>query len=421
MCEYGLDNIRLSRAYEGSGARLRKILARGSQGHAINVGVLGASVTAGHGLAPGSPRWHEHFFSDFQTLFPNARMHVGAAGGVNSHFLSYCHQEFMPREAPIDLYLVEVDINNDPTAETMIHDDNLMRSLLDQPHEPAVIRVSVFQVMFDDLARGTLSSLLVSQYFDVPVIGIRNFLLPHVQHHRRDAELVFGHAGPNTDYRHISDPVHIALGDVVSLFVRKEMCEQQRRAALSTAEILRTGPWPDGSDLGRIPPLHVMSSWRNPVPVHPPNSSCRMVYSHDPLTTLSHSNEFSLIEWNGKKAWSSSTPGAEIRIAVHGRNVGVILWATNGQSTPEERSGDAEVRKREAPGMATCWIEDSDGKPEGRTFAVNSHWPWKAAPSGELFEIVRGLEPGPHVLACRISDKTTSGGHKWRIQGVTGL
>ncbi|MBZ6371007.1 MAG: hypothetical protein LBE44_03705 [Microbacterium hominis] len=46
-----------------------------------------------------------------------------------------------------------------------------MRSLLDQPHEPAVIRVSVFQVMFDDLARGTLSSLLVSQYFDVPVIG----------------------------------------------------------------------------------------------------------------------------------------------------------------------------------------------------------------------------------------------------------
>lgn len=85
MCEYGLDNIRLSRAYEGSGARLRKVLARGSQGHTINVGVLGASVTAGHGLAPGSPRWHEHFFSDFQQLFPNARMHVGAAGGVNSH------------------------------------------------------------------------------------------------------------------------------------------------------------------------------------------------------------------------------------------------------------------------------------------------------------------------------------------------
>lgn len=89
MCEYGLDNIRLSRAYEGSGARLRKVLARGEQGHAINVGVLGASVTAGHGLAPGSPRWHEHFFSDFQRLFPNARMHVGAAGGVNSHVRSF--------------------------------------------------------------------------------------------------------------------------------------------------------------------------------------------------------------------------------------------------------------------------------------------------------------------------------------------
>ncbi|KWU41179.1 hypothetical protein RHOSPDRAFT_23479 [Rhodotorula sp. JG-1b] len=428
MCEYGLDNIRLSRAYEGSGARLRKVLARGEQGHAINVGVLGASVTAGHGLAPGSPRWHEHFFSDFQQLFRNARMHVGAAGGVNSHFLSYCHQEFMPREAPIDLYLVEVDINNEPTVETMIHDDNLMRSLLDQPHEPAVIRVSVLQVMFDDLARGTMSSLLVSQYFDVPVIGIRNFLLPHVQHHRRDAELVFGHAGPNTDYRHISDPVHIALGDVVSLFIRKEMCELQRRAALSTAESLKTGPWPDGSDLGRIPPLHVMifafatdhkqnAQWRNPVPVHPPNSSCRMVYSHDPLAPLSHSDEFSLIEWNGKKAWSSSTPGAEIRFSVHGRNVGVILWATNGQSTPEERSGDAEVRKREAPGMANCWIEDGDGLDPGAQYAARS---FTSFPSEEYALITRLFSPDS-VLACRVSDKTTSGGHKWRIQGVIGL
>ena len=58
--------------------------------------------------------------------------------------------------------------------------------------------------------------------------------------------------------------MHIALGDVVSLFIRKEMCELQRRAALSTAESLRTGPWPDGSDLGRVPPLHVMSSGRGP-------------------------------------------------------------------------------------------------------------------------------------------------------------
>lgn len=214
MCEYGLDNIRLSRAYEGSGARLRKILARGSQGHAINVGVLGASVTAGHGLAPGSPRWHEHFFSDFQTLFPNARMHVGAAGGVNSHVRSFffrrpsvwhthdsphsffrtatkssCHERrlsistsskstlTMTRQLPPSHRTLASSVRTTKiqsvhsTAETMTHDDNLMRSLLDQPHEPAVIRVSVFQVMFDDLARGTLSSLLVSQYFDVPVIG----------------------------------------------------------------------------------------------------------------------------------------------------------------------------------------------------------------------------------------------------------
>lgn len=46
-----------------------------------------------------------------------------------------------------------------------------MRGLLQLPQEPAVIRVSAFQVIFEELARGILSCLTTSQYFDVPVIG----------------------------------------------------------------------------------------------------------------------------------------------------------------------------------------------------------------------------------------------------------
>lgn len=51
LCEYGEDNIRLSRQYEGSGARLRKVLEKALKGEEVNVGVLGASVTQGHGVA----------------------------------------------------------------------------------------------------------------------------------------------------------------------------------------------------------------------------------------------------------------------------------------------------------------------------------------------------------------------------------
>lgn len=45
LCEYGLDNIRLSRAYEGSGTRVRRVLQRAMRGEEIKIGVLGASVT----------------------------------------------------------------------------------------------------------------------------------------------------------------------------------------------------------------------------------------------------------------------------------------------------------------------------------------------------------------------------------------
>lgn len=84
LCRYGLDNIRLSRAFEGSGHRLRKVLRRALDGDPVRVGVLGASVTAGHGVPPGKQRWEDRWFEDFQRLFPTAEMHVGAAPAMDS-------------------------------------------------------------------------------------------------------------------------------------------------------------------------------------------------------------------------------------------------------------------------------------------------------------------------------------------------
>lgn len=44
-CEYGLDNIRLSKSFEGSGQRVRKVLQRAIRGEEVRIGILGASVT----------------------------------------------------------------------------------------------------------------------------------------------------------------------------------------------------------------------------------------------------------------------------------------------------------------------------------------------------------------------------------------
>ncbi|BGO95547.1 formin-binding protein [Rhodotorula toruloides] len=419
LCEYGLDNIRMSRAYEGSGARLRRVLKRALKGEEIGVGVIGASVTAGHSVPPGYQRWQERFFDDFKKMFPNAKLHVGAMGATDSKFFSYCFGSLLPDD--LDIYLVELDINDEPDLETLRDADALMRGLLQLPQEPAVIRVSVFQVIFEELARGVIANLVTSQYFDVPIIGIRNFLLPHVQHHREDAEILFGlDQWGNRDYRHISEVSHIAMADMLSLFMRKEVCEARRRDIMPKVTFKKQGPWPSGEDLGKIPPLQVFSSWRNPAPLDPVKPKCQTMYSKPPLTPFSHTADFERIEWHGKSAWASSTPGGQIRFSFHGKQVGVFVWATNGKSNPEEKSDDPEVRKREAPGQAKCWVEDVDGsKEDGLT--VTSHWTFKTAPSSEFVNVAEKLPFGEHVLACEVLPTTTSGGHKFRLQGLTSL
>lgn len=70
----------------------------------------------------------------------------------------------------MDLYIIELDINNVPT-ETFVADDRLYRALLNLESKPAIIRASVFAVGFADLSQGLAASLSVSQHFDIPVIS----------------------------------------------------------------------------------------------------------------------------------------------------------------------------------------------------------------------------------------------------------
>lgn len=45
LCEYGIDNTRLSRVFDGSGARVRKFLQQCMRGEECSIGIIGASVT----------------------------------------------------------------------------------------------------------------------------------------------------------------------------------------------------------------------------------------------------------------------------------------------------------------------------------------------------------------------------------------
>ena len=85
LCRYGIDSVRMSRSYEGSGFRVRRFLEKALRGEAVRIGVIGASVSMGHGVVHlGRSTWHKIFMDDFQTLFPTATLQLGLAGGADS-------------------------------------------------------------------------------------------------------------------------------------------------------------------------------------------------------------------------------------------------------------------------------------------------------------------------------------------------
>lgn len=94
LCRYGIDNVRLSRAYQGSGHRVRKVIEKALRGEVVEIAVLGASVSAGLGItqtewANGAQRWQDWFLEDFKEMFPKTIMHQGALSGVGSELGSF--------------------------------------------------------------------------------------------------------------------------------------------------------------------------------------------------------------------------------------------------------------------------------------------------------------------------------------------
>ena len=84
--QYGLDNIRLSRAYEGSGHRVRRFVEKALRGEEVSVGIIGASVSLGHGL-DGAPTWHAVFVEALRELFPKVVVYDGSAAAMDSECL----------------------------------------------------------------------------------------------------------------------------------------------------------------------------------------------------------------------------------------------------------------------------------------------------------------------------------------------
>lgn len=153
LCDYGDSAIRMSRAYEGSGLRVRRFLEKALRGEEVVIGVIGASVTVGHGIGDHQT-WVNRWFEGFQEQFPKARLINGAAPAMTctwlpslfpapvltsfpfpASFYAYCFKTMVPE--PADLYLVEMDVNDD--MRYVCTSSTLLRIPADSPRPPSFL------------------------------------------------------------------------------------------------------------------------------------------------------------------------------------------------------------------------------------------------------------------------------------------
>ena len=127
-----------------------------------------------------------------------------------------CHLSLLPAtcflehiDPDVDIIFIELGINdqrNEAQAEAY---EWLLRALLALPTRPAVIHVQTFGLIFQMLTTGGDLHTAIAQYYDNPIISLRNVLLPHILAQKDPIDVIkywFGkvsYTSDDPDMRHV--------------------------------------------------------------------------------------------------------------------------------------------------------------------------------------------------------------------------
>ncbi|GIM03448.1 hypothetical protein Vretimale_8227 [Volvox reticuliferus] len=168
-------------------------------GHNVHVGVVGGSISWGHGATKrGEKDWFSHFSKWLIDAFPRSNITArnGCVPGVPSSYMILCLEQSLNYE---DVELVFVEFNlNDGIAETIVNPqvqgmERLIRRILALPKRPAVVLLqtpshgmAAYPVDHPKHAPGMEHKLFyttledvegaVAQYYDVQMLSLRTAL-----------------------------------------------------------------------------------------------------------------------------------------------------------------------------------------------------------------------------------------------------
>ncbi|KEP55010.1 putative capsule structure designer protein [Rhizoctonia solani 123E] len=420
--QYGQHNLERSRAYEGPNTRLRRVLQKAADGHPINIGVLGGSVTAGHGVMHPE-YWTDIFFDWWNTTFPHEKNVFvnGAVPATTTEYYSVCALEHIDQE--VDLVIIEMAINDqrvDVFAQTY---EWLIRMLLDLPNKPAVINAQVIALSFDTITMGgdlhtgkpelahceacLIFSLGVNEYYDIPTVSLRNVVLYHVLENAHLDRDMFHRLPPfledsQEDLRHMNRVGHKIMAELLIAYMQRQICAQARlKADPSVLEFQSPGNTiPGPEEMGEMPRLRMFGKYVRNEREHSPKTTCLSTRSKKhPLKPIRQEG-WSEWAWKEKSYVLAKEPGARATFAIEVGPKGVIKISYLRSKT----FGLGNVK---------CWVDNNQGSAR-----VIEGW-WNE--DGLDSEIATGVPAGPHEVTCEVLQETSDpgGGHEFRLISLT--
>ncbi|WVR08401.1 hypothetical protein IAU60_005456 [Kwoniella sp. DSM 27419] len=423
--EVGESNLMRSLAYTGTNNRIRRMLSKLRRGDKLTMGVVGGSVSHGHGLEEPAAYARENFnriiFDHLNDLFPAANgveewesgraegknSYInGAQGGMGSDYFSLCFNEHMPPD--VDLVIVELGINDEVLLQNLNNFELLLRGLADMDHQPAILNLQVFALMFPLTANGGDLHFGVAQFYDVPTVSIRNPLLPQVMQNLTLVRDLFHHRVEKDDWtdptdgidlRHLSANGHRIMGKLATTYIDTQLCEMDRlEAGLSDAEkadvdrLYPIEPLPRAPLMKKFDPIAVMPKLR---------PQCFSTNSKKNPLVPSAMEGWRKWNWNDKNYLVADKPGSKISFKVSTNLGQVQLYYLKSYQY--------------GLGSVSCWIDNDKEK----AVRINGYWeaPYNI---GRATVVGEGLSQGEHTLHCELLTETAEpkGGQEFRIISV---
>jgi len=167
--------------HQGNRARLANVMKRAENGEEITFGVIGGSITNGTGASNNQENYAYRTMAWWCRSFPKAAAKVkfvnAGIGATGSYIGVHRAERDLLSQNP-DVVIVEFSVNDtDPTLNFQSY-DSLVRKILNQPNQPAVVLLFMTQ---DNGTSLVDTHRKIGEAYDLPMISYKNAVLPEIE------------------------------------------------------------------------------------------------------------------------------------------------------------------------------------------------------------------------------------------------